>query len=101
MTQVTQTKLPELIVSAAVKITFSSSMYIVPCTDYSSENGEILINILQEKENQKGKLTYGFITNRNRFLDQEAALYIAMKNRQIRRFCSIKDPNLLFPDDLY
>ena len=101
MTQITQTKLPELIVSAAVQITFSSSMYIVPCTGYDTPNLNSILKVLQEKENQKGKLVQGFVTNRNRFLNQEAALPIAMKHRQIRRFCSIKDPHLLSPEDLY
>ena len=101
MTQVTQTKLPELIVSAAVQITFPSSMYIVPCTGYDTPNLISVITVLREKENQKGKLVQGFVTNRNRFLNQEAALPIAVKHRQIRRFCSIKDPHLLFPEDLY
>lgn len=109
MTTETRIYLPEIIVCAAVKYKPKNS----ECKDNSDEillacvtyNCEFLNKTKLQVEKALGtklvKVENGFLTNKHKFLTQSQAIRIAVRNNQLRRFTSSKDPNLLYPEELY
>ena len=106
MTTITNIKLPELIVCAAIRYKIhnkeESECIVLGCTDYTAES----LKTLKKQIETTGKFklkeqTRGFMTNRDRFVTQQEALRLAVRHCQLRRYNSIKDPNLLFPEDIW
>lgn len=102
----TDIRLPEMIVCAAVKFRvyigeLSPANYkdiAIPMVRHYSPDG---CEVLDFFPDDALELEQGFLTNRSRFVNREEAMKIAMANNQIRRWSSTPFNKELFSEDLY